>query len=85
MLKELDMYQEIAVAKGVEYDRLNKRMDKVQDNIEKLSDDIQRLQGTAGIKQLFFLYFNYFNLILTYNFAIESRTCSLPSRRRAEG
>ena len=50
------MYQEIAVAKGVEYDRLNKRMDKVQDNIEKLSDDIQRLQGTAGIKQLFFLY-----------------------------
>ena len=81
------MYQEIAVAKGVEYDRLNKRMDKVQDNIEKLSDDIQRLQGTAGIKQLFFLYlrFNYFNLILTYNFAIESRTCSLPSRRRAEG
>ena len=50
MLKELDMYQEIAVAKGVEYDRLNKRMDKVQDNIEKLSDDIQRLQGTAGIK-----------------------------------
>ena len=51
------MYQEIAVAKGVEYDRLNKRMDKVQDNIEKLSDDIQRLQGTASIKQFFYLYF----------------------------
>ena len=62
------MYQEIAVAKGVEYDRLNKRMDKVQDNIEKLSDDIQRLQGTAGIKQLFFLYLHNFNLIQTYNF-----------------
>ena len=65
MLKELDMYQEIAVAKGVEYDRLNKRMDKVQDNIEKLSDDIQRLQGTAGIKQLFSIsmiqYFYNFN------------------------
>ena len=56
LLKELDMYQEIAVAKGVEYDRLNKRMDKVQDNIEKLSDDIQRLQGTASIKQFSYLY-----------------------------
>ena len=40
------MYQEIAVAKGTEYDRLNQKMDKCQDNIEKLSDDIQRLQGT---------------------------------------
>ena len=40
------MYQEIAVAKGAEYDKLNQRMDKCQDNIEKLSDDIQRLQGT---------------------------------------
>ena len=39
------MYQEIAVAKGAEYDRLNQRMDKCQDHIEKLSDDIQRLQG----------------------------------------
>ena len=45
LLRELDMYQEIAVAKGTEYDRLNQRMDKCQDNIEKLSDDIQRLQG----------------------------------------
>ena len=45
LLRELDLYQEIAVAKGTEYDRLNQRMDKVQDNIEKLSDDIQRLQG----------------------------------------
>ena len=54
------MYQEIAVAKGVEYDRLNKRMDKVQDNIEKLSDDIQRLQGTAGTKQFFFPIFKIF-------------------------
>ena len=45
LLRELDMYQEIAVAKGAEYDKLNQRMDKCQDNIEKLSDDIQRLQG----------------------------------------
>ena len=45
LLRELDMYQEIAVAKGSEYDTLNQRMDKCQDNIEKLSDDIQRLQG----------------------------------------
>ena len=46
------MYQEIAVAKGTEYDRLNQRMDKIQDNIEKLSDDIQRLQGKKCILQL---------------------------------
>ena len=47
------MYQEIAVAKGAEYDRLNQRMDKCQDNIEKLSDDIQRLQGTHQINKNF--------------------------------
>ena len=45
------MYQEIAVAKGTEYDRLNQRMDKCQDNIEKLSDDIQRLQGMQWYKR----------------------------------
>ena len=83
------MYQEIAVAKGVEYDRLNKRMDKVQDNIEKLSDDIQRLQGTVGTNQLIFAifeiyYFHIFNFISTYTFAMEYRTFSLPSRRGAE-
>ena len=82
MLKELDMYQEIAVAKGVEYDRLNKRMDKVQDNIEKLSDDIQRLQGTASITPLCFPYacFYNINLIPTYDFIMQFRTYSLPSR-----
>ena len=46
------MYQEIAVAKGTEYDRLNQRMDKCQDNIEKLSDDIQRLQGIQCNKHM---------------------------------
>ncbi len=45
MLTELDMYQEIAVAKGGEYDILNKHMDNCQSNIEHLSDEIQRLQG----------------------------------------
>ena len=39
------MYQEIAVAKGPEYDRLNQKMDRCQENIENLSDEIQRLQG----------------------------------------
>ena len=43
------MYQEIAVAKGPEYDRLNQRMDRVQENIESLSDEIQRLQGNINI------------------------------------
>ena len=72
MLKELDMYQEIAVAKGVEYDRLNKRMDKVQDNIEKLSDDIQRLQGTVHTNQLKLLYlrFHIFNFMSAYTFSM---------------
>ena len=45
LLRELDMYQEIAVAKGHEYDRLNQNMDRCQENIETLSDEIQRLQG----------------------------------------
>ena len=44
-MRELDMYQEIAVAKGQEYDRLNQNMDRCQENIETLSDEIQRLQG----------------------------------------
>ena len=39
------MYQEIAVAKGAEYDFLNQKMDNCQENIETLSDEIQRLQG----------------------------------------
>ena len=39
------MYQEIAVAKGPEYDRLNQKMDRCQENIETLSDEIQRCQG----------------------------------------
>ncbi len=39
------MYQEIAVAKGEHYDRLNRKMDHCQESIETLSDEIQRLQG----------------------------------------
>ena len=39
------MYQEIAVARGSEYDSLNQTMDHCQQNIENLSDEIQRLQG----------------------------------------
>jgi len=45
LLRELDMYQEIAVARGAEYDTLNRRMDRCQESIENLSDEIQRLQG----------------------------------------
>ena len=41
------MYQDIAVAKGSTYDTLNKRMDRCQENIETVSDDIQRLQGMS--------------------------------------
>jgi predicted nucleic acid-binding Zn-ribbon protein len=50
LLRELDMYQEIAVAKGQEYEQLNTRMDHCQANIEKLSDEIQRLQGLESVK-----------------------------------
>ena len=49
LLRELDMYQEIAVSRGGEYDRLNQNMDRCQENIETLSDEIQRLQGTYFI------------------------------------
>ena len=41
------MYQDIAVARGPTYDTLNARMDKCQQNIETMSDDIQRLQVTS--------------------------------------
>ena len=41
------MYQDIAVARGPTYDTLNARMDKCQQNIETMSDDIQRLQVTG--------------------------------------
>ena len=44
LLLELDMYQDIAVARGTTYDTLNARMDKCQQNIENMSNDIQRLQ-----------------------------------------
>ena len=53
LLLELDMYQDIAVARGSTYDTLNKRMDRCQENIETISDDIQRLQGEwSGFKRL---------------------------------
>ena len=39
LLLELDMYQDIAVARGSTYDTLNKRMDRCQENIETVSDD----------------------------------------------
>ncbi len=48
LLRELDMYQEIAVAKGEHYDRLNRKMDHCQESIETLSDEIQRLQGECS-------------------------------------
>ena len=48
LLRELDMYQEIAVARGPEYDSLNQTMDHCQENIETLSDEIQRLQGKTS-------------------------------------
>ena len=51
LLLELDMYQDIAVARGSTYDTLNKRMDRCQENIETVSDDIQRLQGGTNIKK----------------------------------
>lgn len=47
LLRELDMYQEIAVAKGAAYESLNIKMDRCQQNIEVLSDEIQRLQGMS--------------------------------------
>ena len=52
LLQELDMYQEIAVAKGSEYDRLNQKMDRCQENIETLSDEIQRLQACLADEEL---------------------------------
>ena len=51
LLLELDMYQDIAVARGSTYDTLNKRMDRCQENIETVSDDIQRLQGGTNIQK----------------------------------
>ena len=50
LLRELDMYQEIAVARtGLEYDTLNVKMDHCQESIETLSDEIQRLQGEQSL------------------------------------
>ena len=46
------MYQDIAVAKGHTYDTLNARMDKCQQNIENMSDDIQRLQTKLSEEEL---------------------------------
>ena len=52
LLLELDMYQDIAVAKGQTYDTLNARMDKCQQNIENMSDDIQRLQTKLSEEEM---------------------------------
>eukprot|EP00095_Tigriopus_kingsejongensis_P009498 maker-scaffold1595_size34508-snap-gene-0.8 protein:Tk09498 transcript:maker-scaffold1595_size34508-snap-gene-0.8-mRNA-1 annotation:"dynamin-binding protein" len=52
LLKELDMYQEIAVARGQEYDHLNLKMDHCQESIETLSDEIQRLQACLADEEL---------------------------------
>eukprot|EP00094_Tigriopus_californicus_P005635 TCALIF_05432-PA protein Name:"Similar to DNMBP Dynamin-binding protein (Homo sapiens)" AED:0.05 eAED:0.05 QI:0/0.53/0.43/1/0.8/0.87/16/1294/2068 len=52
LLRELDMYQEIAVAKGQEYDHLNLKMDHCQESIETLSDEIQRLQACLADEEL---------------------------------
>jgi len=52
LLLELDMYQDIAVAKGSTYDTLNKRMDRCQENIETISDDIQRLQACLADEEM---------------------------------
>merc|ERR1712228_705785 len=52
LLLELDMYQDIAVAKGSTYETLNKRMDRCQENIELISDDIQRLQACLADEEL---------------------------------
>ena len=49
------MYQEIAVAKGPEYDRLNQKMDRCQENIETLSDEIQRCQGKCVVRGVLFV------------------------------
>ena len=49
---ELDMYQDIAVARGPTYDTLNARMDTCQQNIETMSNDIQRLQARVATKIL---------------------------------
>ena len=46
------MYQDIAVAKGQTYDTLNARMDKCQQNIENMSDDIQRLQTKLSEEEM---------------------------------
>ena len=46
------MYQDIAVAKGSTYETLNKRMDRCQENIELISDDIQRLQACLADEEL---------------------------------
>ena len=66
LLRELDMYQEIAVAKGAAYDHLNRKMDHCQENIETLSDQIQRLQGETMILILELFNEKYVYLTLQY-------------------
>ncbi|XP_071748644.1 uncharacterized protein [Lepeophtheirus salmonis] len=52
LLNELDMYQEIAVAKGVNYESLNQQMDDCQENIDTLSDEIQKLQASLTNEEI---------------------------------
>ena len=46
------MYQDIAVARGPTYDTLNARMDTCQQNIETMSNDIQRLQANLSDEEM---------------------------------
>ena len=46
------MYQDIAVARGPTYDTLNARMDRCQQNIETMSDTIQRLQANLADEEM---------------------------------
>ena len=46
------MYQDIAVARGATYDTLNARMDRCQQNIETMSDAIQRLQANLTDEEM---------------------------------
>ena len=52
ILMMMMMYQDIAVARGHTYDTLNVRMDKCQQKIETMGDDIQRLQANLADEEM---------------------------------